>query len=127
MNPRVQIPLYKLFLIVAAWAAAFRLFLHFPLFGGPILLAALGSCLTWLIVIFRRNHVGGVAVVVTTMSLVAPLAYYFLGGQFFRYGGPGGIWWDNLIAPELCVTVGGVIGLILTTIEKPPPKPPDNP
>ena len=126
MNLRVQIPLYKLFLIVAAWAVAFRLFLHFPLFGGPILLTALGGCLTWLIVLFRRNHIAGVVVVVTTMSLVAPLAYYFLGGQIFRHGRPEEIWWDNLIAPELCATIGGILGLVLTTVEIPPPKPPEN-
>src|ERR1700676_3055001 len=99
MNPRVQIPLYKLFLIAAAWAVAFRLFLHFPVFGGPILLAALGSCLTLLIVIFRRNHVGGVVVVVTTMILVALLASCILGAPIFRHGWPEEIWWDNLIAP----------------------------
>src|SRR5438552_1779410 len=127
MNPRLQIPLYKLFLIVAAWAVSFKLFLHFPLFGGPILLVALGSCLTLLILLFRRSHLAGVTVVVATMSLIGFLMCAVFARPVFRRGWSNEAWWDNLIVPELCVIIGGIIGLVLTTIEKPPPKPPEKP
>lgn len=118
---RSQFPLYKLFLIVAAYAAALGAFVHLGVVGF-VIAVLVGTAAGWLIVLFRKQQTVPVVVVAVCALVGAFFGFMFLSPWMFLHPytfpqAPFERITGDVAAEAIGVVLGGLFGSWVNRME----------
>jgi peptidoglycan/LPS O-acetylase OafA/YrhL len=108
MTPRILNILLRLVLVLAAYAAEFAVFWRYPV-PGRLWALVPGSLLATLLVLIRKDQIGGVILIGLTTLLGTVLGFVFL---MPNTGDAEDRLWSEFRAAIIGAIVGGIVALV---------------